>query len=679
MKKKIGGNRLGSGAGMDVWMRNYGRSTHDIGFLMKTDQAAGTLVPYWCQIMTNGTTMEVDITTKVRTIPTLGPVFGSFKHQIDIFKIPIRLYLSVLHNNALNIGKNMKEARLPMMMLHVAKPNMAKTNPNESQIAQDSLLRYLGLAGLGYKPDKSDRVVGKQALFLLAYWDIYKNYYANKQEEEGVVVGLPEDSNIGSIIIGENLTVDPDGDAMFEGPFSQTENGAWKETRAIDSTNVDHRPIGIVIQIAKGKTMTKEEAENILVTTSSRYGGPGDYTWRIGDKFEIHPQGSVKTEWFGMLKGQPIAIFRTTQGQAANQGENERIKLVRFPLENIDLEREAILAAPKGVHYNVSEDTMPYAASIKQVQRDGDIGIASVGRMAGLGIKTYQSDRFNNWLNTDWIDGENGINEITSVTIVDGKLSMDALILQKKLYDMANRIAISDGTYYTWQEVTYDEQAISMDEIPIYVGGMSSEMMFDEVVSTAETETGGNLAPLGSLGGRGSDRAFKGGRSIKIKATEPCIVMAIGSFTPRLDYSQGNEWWTRLETMDDLHQPGLDGIGFQELITEEMAATSTEVLPGGNYLLRSAGKQPAWTEYTTETNKAYGSFGYGGSLDFMALNRGYELNGDGTIKDMTTYVDPRKSNHIFADESLLAKNFWVQVAFDIKARRKMSAPGMPTL
>ena len=33
----------------------------------------------------------------------------------------------------------------------------------------------------------------------------------------------------------------------------------------------------------------------------------------------------------------------------------------------------------------------------------------------GLAIKTYQSDIFNNWINTEWIDGENGINAQSSL------------------------------------------------------------------------------------------------------------------------------------------------------------------------------------------------------------------------------------------------------------------------
>ena len=43
----------------------------------------------------------------------------------------------------------------------------------------------------------------------------------------------------------------------------------------------------------------------------------------------------------------------------------------------------------------------------------------------------------------------------------------------------------------------------------------------------------------------------------------------------KIDYSQGNNWDIHLETMDDLHKPALDQIGFQELITEQMAWWNT--------------------------------------------------------------------------------------------------------
>ena len=125
----------------------------------------------------------------------------------------------------------------------------------------------------------------------------------------------------------------------------------------------------------------------------------------------------------------------------------------------------------------------------------------------GLAVKTYQSDIFNNWINTEWIDGENGINAITAVDVSEGKLELDTLILAKKVYNMLNRIAISGGTYNDWIETVYTTDYVSRSEIPEYQGGMSSEIQFQEVVSNSATEE----EPLGTLAGRGINVGKKGG------------------------------------------------------------------------------------------------------------------------------------------------------------------------
>ena len=86
----------------------------------------------------------------------------------------------------------------------------------------------------------------------------------------------------------------------------------------------------------------------------------------------------------------------------------------------------------------------------------------------GLCLKTYQSDIFNNWIQTDWIDGENGINEITAIDTSSGGFKLDALILAKKVYNMLNRIAVSGGTYNDWIEAVYSTSYLSRAETPIY-------------------------------------------------------------------------------------------------------------------------------------------------------------------------------------------------------------------
>ena len=362
--------------------------------------------------------------------------------------------------------------------------------------------------------------------------------------------------------------------------------------------------------------------------------------------------------------------------------------------------RERILATPKTAELiisSVSEGKQrPYAPAYYQMQTNQanfNNGVGSYFSQCGLALRTYLSDRFNNWLSSEWIEGTTGINEISAVDVSDGKLTMDALILAKKVFNMLNRIAVSDGTYNSWQEAVYGVTAVRMAESPIYCGGMSSEIVFDEVVSNSvATNAAGEEEPLGSLAGRGADRGSKGGRSIKIKITEPSMIMCLGSIVPRVFYSEGNKWWTMIDTMNDLHKPSLDAIGFQDLLTEEMAAWSTILTKEGTQNIgivtyKAVGKQTSWIEYQTNVNQSFGGFAAGGELDWMVLNRPYHVNrlinpGEDSkplIGDTTTYIDPQLFNRAFADTKLTAKNFWVQVAFDITARRVMSAKQIPNL
>ena len=175
----------------------------------------------------------------------------------------------------------------------------------------------------------------------------------------------------------------------------------------------------------------------------------------------------------------------------------------------------------------------------------------------------------------------------------------------------------------------------------------------------------------------------KGGDVI-IRCDEPGYVMGMISLTPRLDYSQGNKWDVNLDTWNDLHKTNLDQIGFQELITEQMAWWSTAKQLGiQNYVQKSAGKQPAWINYMTNVNEVRGNFAIENDSMFMTLNRKYRPSYSNLnniqIGDLTTYVDPAKFNSIFAQTSLDSQNFWAQISIDMTARRKMSAKVMPNL
>jgi hypothetical protein len=295
----------------------------------------------------------------------------------------------------------------------------------------------------------------------------------------------------------------------------------------------------------------------------------------------------------------------------------------------------------------------------------------------GLFIKTYQSDIFNNWIKTEWISGSNSINDITKIDTTGGNFTIDTLIIKRKVYNMLNAIAISGGSYDDWLDINWSEERYNKPESPVYHGGLSKEIVFQEIISNSATTAEGGQ-PLGTLAGRGVlGKKHKGGY-VRIKCNEPCYVMGIVSITPRIDYSQGNDWDMNLTNMDDFHKPALDGIGFQDRITDQMAWWDTQCNGSNVKTYKSAGKQPAWLNYMTSYNRVFGNFAIEGNQMFMVLNRNYEYNKTTkTISDLTTYIDPSKYNNIFAYTKRDAQNFWVQIGINMEVRRKMSAKIMP--
>lgn len=680
MKKTLGGDRIRSESKMEVYLPNFGRSSHNVGKIIRTSQACGTIVPYWCQIGLDGTTFYIDITTKVKTLPTTGPVFGSFKHQIDVFVIPIRLYIAALHNNALGVGLNMSKVLLPQFEVYTANASIYENDTNRGQVNPSSLLSYLGIKGFGFS--RVNQYLRRfPAIFNLAYWDIVKNYYANKQEENAYVI-------TGINHIWKSISV---GDGVkWIKTWTENKSAAYKIAPTTD------KPMYIMLEFEE-KISPEEVNEIQFLTNIPDSTQKLNELTKLGDSFVFertdpnalgikepdNPRKATKVFAYKVKKTITIAYNMDSTGETSiTMPDNQKIKLASFPLKNIDDTRTEILAAKGTSPYILSNVKMPYGAAT------GTLDLPNYNRsktyhssnawfsQAGLAVKTYLSDRFNNWLNTEWIDGTTGgINSITAVDVSEGKLTMDALILQKKIFNMLNRVAITDGTYQAWREATYGIRSATLPESPIFCGGMQSEIAFDEIVSNSATDE----EPLGTLAGRGVATMYKSGRGLKIKCTEPSMIIALGSITPRIDYSQGNKWWTRLQNMDDFHKPTLDAIGFQELIAEEAAAWSTETTENYQHTYQSLGKQPSWIEYTTDVNETYGEFAAGMPLAFMCLNRVYEEGINKTISNASTYIDPTIYNTIFAESRLSSQNFWVQVAFDVTARRVMSAKQIPNL
>lgn len=681
ISKELGGNRIGSGNKMKIDMRTYNRSTHDLSHAFRSTTTCGVLYPCLKRLVLPGDTFNYDIESITKTIPTIAPLYGSFKKQIDVFACPIRLYNGLLHNNATKIGLNMSAVKMPKMVVEqtVYNPLLYAYDKSTSQVSPSSLMHYLGVSGYGdyqfVSPTNPSGDITRKinATPILAYWDIYKNYYANKQEEKGAYIcAIPNTINnpLYQLTFWESIA---------GGGRSKYEDFNVESTAPVTILGNKYQPFTTPFRIGSADSdfrlsfFGKIEINNTLQLVTRDNGG----VITAYDLFTVFPNAYVQTNGVIRLGTPVLATFETWIGIGFNNAQDydSNINIKTFDLQNIDDARWEILrntGLNNELHINSLAE--PYS---DLVARDPNGENLSKYKLHGLALKTYQSDMFNNWLKTEWIDGPTGINTITAVDVSSGSFTIDALNLANKVYNMLNRIAVSGGSYEDYIESVYTIETARRAESPIYIGGMSQEIVFEEITSFSASES----QPLGTLAGKGAVRATKGGR-ITYKASEPCYIIAILSYTPRVDYSQGNDFdMFEIDSLYDLHKPELDGIGFEDLLEERMAwfGTYWDSLTR-TWKKKAVGKQPAWINYMSDVNKTHGNFAESNNQMFMTLNRQYEYDElNKGIKDLTTYVDPRKYNYAFADASLSAQNFWEQIGFKEISRRVMSAKIMPTL
>lgn len=373
MKTTIGGDRLGSGNKQEISLRNYERSTHDLSYIWRSSMSAGTLVPFMSNVALPGDSFDINLQCEVLTLPTTGPLFGSYKVQLDVFQIPIRLYNAGLHMNRLGIGMDMSSVKLPKVQLRA--PTLIQspqTFDDNEHINSSCIFKYLGISGLG--KIEGDNVVERNfnAVPYLAYWDIYKNYYANKQEERGFVIhnsGELSGDIQDAIITHNNIG---GGDMLNATVNVELSNAGTKLVIGF--------PIG-----AKEPDPTQITASfgvDINVTIAQEFG-----------QIQWNPQTAELTcvDFQGTETGAGACIMPNQNPPQKNP--TEEISLKEFPLENIDTMRDQLLQHPfnGGQYVILGSEIEPYGLPMTAIPAtpESNLRFATTGSQEGLGLKTY--------------------------------------------------------------------------------------------------------------------------------------------------------------------------------------------------------------------------------------------------------------------------------------------------
>lgn len=535
------------------------KNNFDLSFINRFSAACGLLYPVQVKQAFPGDEFSIETSMLIKTLPLLGPLMGSFKVQVDHFFVPIRLYNRQLHNDMLNFKP--ENVYLPQIRVRSYDGGEFKG------IHETSLLHFLGLPRRLFDRIRTGGNINDgwyrdfNAVPMLGYFDIFKNYYANVQEDT----------------------------------FPQM-------LRWLNDDDLVEQPLQAIDDL-RSYILKQSHGRPFIIDDDSDYDDDGEFVEGMISPYR--PSGS----WYE--NGQLVA-------------------------------------------------------------------------------RTYLPDLFTAWINTESYEA---INEQAAVTaeVVNGVASfnVDQFRFANKLNQMLQKTLVSGGRYSDWQEVQYGSKLKTINEIPTFIGSVSTELTFDDVVQTSADVPG---QPLGSLAGRG--HAYMENRRSRYYVPENGFIMSMFSIIPRVDYFQGVKHYMRLKTMADIHVPELDQIGFQDMLADNMnAGISTYLVsqasmtnPWAERLL-TTGKQPAWVELMSSVNEVHGDFAIGaGGLDddrvgliHMTLARRFDFVSENFNKPYSAYINPRLFNQNFADASLGARNFWCQIKFNTRVKRAMSKRVMPRL
>lgn len=650
--KKLGGDRIGSGNKMTVKAHGYGFSTHDVSKIRRTSMSFGTIVPMGQWLLPSGSRLRLNLDALVTSAALKYQLYGSAKFQLDVFSARLALYNPKMELNLNDQGYEISDIKFPLMKLKTKGYTDAE-NTNNWQVNSSALLRYLGIAGNGQPNGGGSQptIRHHNAMWLLMYYQTVKEYYANKQEKIGYVID-------NSDIVIEQIDIWRNGGST---PTSIQPN-------IIINQGIELNTIENFIIMYEGN-LIEDDIDTMYI-----------YTDNEGTKIPFRDAfNSFNTSTAGQINciGWKLTIPYIIYGVSFEPAGSNDIRLKEYDLKAIDRMMMRIMANVESTNPLIIDETSesPYNSSFKNYETaEGEV--YNINKpMIGMALGTYQSDVFNNWLDNDTI---NALNNKSKVKVDEqGEFSIDMLNITQKLYNYNQRIGVTDGTLNEWRELTYGQKTVGKSLKPVYEGGLSKEIVFDMVVSTAGTEQD----PLGTIASRGQfGSKHKGGYCV-IDTDEEKLVMVLCKITPRIVYNQGNDWTTNLKTLEDLHKPALDKIGYQNLITDTMVAAETQVNNTQMTITTySAGKQPAWQWYRTNYDDALGNMA--STEDYKVFGRRYEthsVNGIIKIKDLTTYIDPTKFNEVFAVSSLDAMNFDVQVGMDAKLTLVMSEEVIPNL
>lgn len=475
-----------------------------------------------------------------------------------------------------------------------------------------SLADFLGLPqGASY----SDLIArGISCLPFLAYEQIYKHYYMNKNYYIENRNWLPDD----------------------EETFRVNENGVLAS-----NTDNDHAKVFF------GKLHYRDYPDDYF-TSGLPFAQRGD-----------RPTLSAFLSGQGMFESVPLTLNGMIQTPSA-PGVDTVIKL--SPVTN---NSDIISTVVSG--YPIERYSLPLA--IQQAPNQSSLKPENAGQAPIFvtpynGTTSWTVDNLQDAVSKSGQLVANALNQGLSGSISLG-IGVDELRTLISQQVELEKMARTDGSYNSFIKTFFGTNSTEKDPRPIYIGGTYSQISFTEVLQTSQSSASSALGQIAGHGISIDNNGYLG----DFTARNYGLIMIVGTIMPDVYYSQGlAKKWTRSKQAE-FYLPERAKLGLQPIKNEEIDFTGDASQDNGLFAWQNPFDDLRYME-----NRICGKLADTSSLSFYPYTQARKFENPPTLSQSFAIADDVRKDYLFAYEE---DAYLYQFSLDIRAVRPLPYKAVP--
>ena len=195
---------------LDIDFPEVKKANWNCSFDLQTTSDVGYVKPVFTDRILANTHVKLDINQASFANPTVSPLYGRYRVKYLAFWTPDRLYIPAWRDGDIMVDDNYPYPVLKSPEYVSGDRFNILTHHGESYVPVSSLLSYLGMYPANYDCASwlnTDSPDAPNALPLLAFWDIYRHYIVNPQEESFPIrirAFRPEHKRSGELVEASN-------------------------------------------------------------------------------------------------------------------------------------------------------------------------------------------------------------------------------------------------------------------------------------------------------------------------------------------------------------------------------------------------------------------------------------------------------------------------------------------